>query len=55
MRPGEEYDTLPILYWETEQNTYSILEVEEALSMKDLSKHFYNDIKPVSIENFLQK
>ena len=53
--PGEEDDPLPILYWETEQNTYSMLEAEEALSMKDLSKHFKNEIKTVSTENFLQK
>ena len=55
MRPGEEDNPLPILYWETEQNIYSILEVEGALSMKDLPKHFKNEIKTVLIENFLQK
>ena len=55
VRPGEEDDPLPILYWETEQNTYSMLEAEGALSMKDLSKHFKNEIKTVSTENFLQK
>ena len=40
VRTGEEDDPLLILYWETEQNTYIILDVEGALSMKDLSKHF---------------
>ena len=40
VRPGEEDDPLPILYWEIEQNSYSILDVEGALSVKDLSKHF---------------
>ena len=45
----------PSPHFETEQNTYRILEVERALSMKDLPKHFKNKIKTVSIENFLQK
>ena len=39
----------------TEQNTYIKLDVEGALSMKDLSKHFLKEIKTVSIENFSVK
>ena len=40
VRPGEEDDPLPILYQETEQNTFRILDIEGVLSMKYLSKHF---------------
>ena len=39
----------------TEQNTYIKLDVEGALNMKDLSKHFLKEIKTVSIENFSVK
>ena len=55
MRPGKEDDPLPILYQETEQNTYIILDIRSAKYERFIETFLKRDKKNVAIEDFSAK